>query len=129
MLHAFECPLHGRAVFILHLATQAITIRGPGEVPLYSKLMRLFDRKLRLKRGLQRVEAVPVGVDMHRYKPRLVPSRATDADESVVEHDTVISVERSLQDEEDSALFASMPAGGDDEYFRLLKLKEACVPL
>lgn len=38
--------------------------------------------------------------------------------------DDVIVIDASLAEEEEESLFACMPAGSDDEYFRLLKMKE-----
>ncbi len=95
---------------------------------MYRKTIRLFDLKLRLKRGLQRIEVV--AVPQLEDKAALLRSPHVAAEEGQAEPDSskmTSGIRRSQQEEEDDAMFACMPAGADDEYFRLLKLKEACV--
>ena len=107
---------------------QAIEVRGPGEAVLYSKLFRIYDRKLRLKRGLQRVEIVPPACMHTRAVVDWAPFDPDTEDVDASSGAYTVTIDGvSAADEEEDAMFAGMPHGADNEYFRLLKLKEKCV--
>lgn len=115
---------------LLHV--QAIRVHGSEDSVVCSKLIRIFDRKLRLKRGLQRIEVVSIDA---------MPSRAVldwwapveDTEDGSCAVETTTAEDMSLAEEEEEALAADVGPGAewtdDAEYFRLLKLKEQCVVL